>query len=307
MFDEMTSSEFEKELAKSVGQIAVETARDFRSGLGKIFGPASAEFGAMLGEQMRYWRFKNLSSILEKMNEIRGENSSANSKQLPIGDAIRVIEAASYEEDETVQGLWAGLLLNATTLDSGVSAKKTYIDILKSLSSAEVLLLDLLWECDQVRAFRSPTEVNEFNERMNAFAETAWRKLPLQEREVATQNLLRLRCIAFRPRSLDFGQLFARIPQQDQYSHLMNKWSAIDPDRFLKGLDQILSLIHAVAGIKNHVDSSPIPLAWGPAGFGYSGPQITVREMNYMLTSLGSDLMNACRVRGGAIGGKSGS
>lgn len=48
------------------------------------------------------------------------------------------------EEDDTLQEMWARLLVNAAT-DSGIELKRVYIDILERLSSFEARILDRIY------------------------------------------------------------------------------------------------------------------------------------------------------------------
>ena len=83
----------------AVDRIFVETVRDSRALLKKLFGPAVNEFGVMLGDEMRYWRFRNLNRILARVKAItrdRGLEVEGLST-LGFGDAYRTFEAASFE------------------------------------------------------------------------------------------------------------------------------------------------------------------------------------------------------------------
>ncbi len=250
----------------------------------------------MLGDQMRYWRFKNMNRILSRAEEItkaRGYETETLS-ELPFGDAIRTIEAASYEEEESVQDLWARLIANAVDPNSGVSVKKIYVDLLQSISSADAAFLELIGECEKKTQFADIDELNEFNEQMNALAESKWRKFDGEAQNAATQNLVRLRCITYRSRPMQVHELFGELPYE-MTRHSFNEWSVVNPREFEKVVKHLGEMIEVAAGIRDPKSTGPIPLQRGFGTFSSKPLVIDVPEMNFMLTALGKDLLKATK------------
>lgn len=276
-------------------QKALDLVDQAGSFLGKIFEPAAHEFGLMLGERMRFWRFKNFVNILGQAQRITDERglSPEQLKVLPFGHAIRTIETASFEEEDSVQNLWARLIANAVDPESNVEITKFRVEILKSLSPAEAALMDLLWECEKKSSFKSADEIKEFNQTMNDLAEKRWRKFSHMQMKAAKQNLIRLRCIAFRPRSLNASFLFAQLPREINI-RTSGKWAVVDHQKLQRVLEQLADLAFVAAGIKDHSEARSIPLGSGP----FLQGSLDIPEMNFLLTSLGSDLMYACRSNG---------
>jgi hypothetical protein len=283
------------ELAKVAGQIVVDTAKDARGALGRLFGDAITELGQTLGDRARLYRFENLTKILEKAERIASARgyTPEQLKALPFGDALRTTEAASMEEDDDVQDLWARLIANATAPEDGSPVQKVYIDLLKSLSGPEVLLLDLLWRF-RLDTFRSIEELEIYNKDSEAAAETRWRKVPMQKRLSSIQNLLRLRCISLRPHPLVANNLLAKMPREFTQHHFSD-WSLIDAKKFEKLLAQLVDQMAIASGSKEHIPSSGVPLSTPYGGWGFNR-QLTIKapELNYVLTPLGRDLMLAC-------------
>ncbi len=290
------SNKLEEEMAKAAGQIVVDTSKDIRGALGKIFGESVAELGKAFGDKVRHWRLKNMMKMAAEIESLRVAQGMPveTLNELPMGDAVRVIEAISSEDDEDVQKLWAQLIVNSANPNSDVVIKKFYLDLLKSLAGPEVVLLQLLWECQRRGTFRTPQEVKAFNDEMNAFAERRWRKFPLEVRGAAVQNLMRLRCLTFRPQPLDASNLLAALPIEMQRSAGFSKWAAIDPERFMKVLQQMLDLVIAGTGATEYKKAERIPLF---SGFGHYGASINVVEMNHVLTALGQELVRACTIQ----------
>jgi hypothetical protein len=213
-------------------------------------------------------------------------------KALPFGDALRVAEAASQEDESSVQDLWSRLIANALDPSLGISIRKVYIVILKALSPAEVAFLDLLFACAQTTHFKTRDEVQSFTADMNRLADNAWRRYPREERDVAIQNLMRIRCVTFRPFQINVQNLFARLPNERNPGLNFERWAAIDPEKFQRLLNELMEMISVAAGISDHTRSGPIPLT--PRGFFAGADKIDVPEMNFTLTPLGRSLMHAC-------------
>ena len=282
--------EFSKEAGKGAGQAIINTAQDACDGLGHILGPAANNLRAILDDTTRYWQIKNAVKIQDKVQRICQERGLTPEQlgSLSVGDSIRTIDAASYEEEDDVQELWARLIANAISPGGKETVKKVYVDILRSVSSPEAALLELLWTCETKASFRNAQEISAFNKGMNALAETKWRKFPADVQAVAIQNLTRIRCITFRPRQIKADGMFALIPDSNDR---FRQWSAIDPKKFQEVMEKIADLIFAAAAVKEYESVGSTPFATSMLG---PHEQITVREMNYMLTALGKDLMNAC-------------
>lgn len=271
------------ELEKAIGKVLVDSAAGVRTALGQIFGPALVEFGGTLGDKTRFWRFKNLARIIEEVQAIADKRqlSPENIRALPFADAIRAIEAASQEEDETVQALWARLIANATDPAGPGVISKVHVDILKSLSAPEACFLELLSRFPETGRPRAFMEYQAWEQTVADAAETGWRKFPIEVRDVATQNLQRLRCVTFRPESLSKMGLFEKIPRKFGTS---GKWSVVDSGKFESLLRDLQDMIGAAAGAHEIHERNPA----------YSHQKHRPSERLYMLTSLGHGLMSAC-------------
>lgn len=292
----------EAEMAKAAGQIAVDTARDSRKAISVLLGDAVREWGLTLGDNARFFRFKNLAQIMDRVEAIARDRGFTpdQMKALPFGEAVRVIEAASDEEEEEVQELWSRLIANATTPDSGVTARKVYVDLLRSLSASEAVFLDLLSKHTRER-FQTMEELKEFNSKATDEFAKRWHTFDQLDREAAIQNLMRLRCIAVRPQPVDANNVLGRAPQELGVRSSFEEWSFVDARRFEKLLNQLLQQIWVAGGGAEYTPDKGVPLrGLGMWGFGQS-LMIDVPELNYHLTSLGKSLMIACSLEGEII------
>jgi Abortive infection alpha len=289
-------------------QLGLDLVRRAGGFLGGVFEPASKELGHLFGDQMKFWRFKNAVRILEKAQalvEARGLRPDQ-MKALGFGEGLLLLEAASMEEGDEVQELWARLMANAVDPSAATKAEKVYVDILKSVSAREAVFLDLMAQIEEKgHSFKSIEAIDAFGSEMSALAESKWRKYSEDERAVSVQNLVRLRCITARPAPIDVSNLFATLPQERggrgavSFGLGGSSWAAIDPNKFQKVLQELVERQMVSSGMvdfKSH-SSFVLPVNTG-SFFGRNGRKMNLPEANFMLTPLGKGLARACR--GGA-------
>lgn len=290
----------EAEMAKAAGQIAIDTAKDSRKAIGVLLGDAVREFGLILGDHARYFRFKNLVRIMDRVEAIARDRGYTpdQMKALPFGEAVRVIEGASEEDEEDVQELWSRLIANASTPDSGVSARKVYVDLLRSLSPHEAVFLDLLSRHGQDR-FHSLEELDAFNDEASSEFMRRWHSVDKVDRETAIQNLLRLRCIAVRPQPVDAGRVLGKVPadRSSRGFSSFSEWSYVDARKFESLLNQLLQQIWVAGGATEYTPKEGVALNGGIG----RRLMIKVPELNYHLTALGKNLMIACSLDGKVV------
>ncbi|MCG2642694.1 Abi-alpha family protein [Bradyrhizobium sp. GCM10023182] len=291
------------EVVTEVAKAEQETQKTYQRGLdllGRVggylaglFEPASRELSHIFGDQMRFWRFKNGVRILEKAQTIVDERGlkPEQLKALGFGEGLLIMEAASLEEDESVQELWARLMANAVDPSASVKPEKVYIDILKSLSTREVLFLELIAKIeDQSRKrFKTQQEHQTFVNAMNALADTHWRQFLPDERAISIQNLVRLRCVTFRARSVDLHNLFGRVPLQNDMGVSVGNWAVVNPDKFQRVLGELIERQLAASGMMDFPTGGTSTISQ----FTFGMPLLP--EANFMLTPLGSGLLTACR------------
>ncbi len=273
------------------GEIVKEVAAGSRGALRRVFGSALTEYGEMLADSVKLWRFRNLLRIRDKVDRIvqeRGDVPEAALKALPFGDAMRTIEVASQEDDDDVQELWARLIVKAAESETP-RINKLHIELLRSLSPADTALLELLHPSILGRMFHTGEEVEAFNNEMNAKADAKWRRFSEEDRAVSVQNLLRLRCISSVPRPFIANGVLKNVRSRE----LRIDGALVDARKFEAMLGNLVQLIHQANGVVEYDTKSPIPLSRA----GWSGPSvmnhIMVPELNHMLTALGQEFMKA--------------
>jgi hypothetical protein len=254
----------------------------------RAFGPAIDEIGEDLMEMCREWRWRrrNVEAIAGKhqMEVERRGLDPKNLQPLPEGDAYRAMEAASLEDDESVQNLWAGLLTSAMDPNSQTTASKVFVDLLQSIGPAEAGLLSLLRKTELPvrpadKSMKSlQEEVTRFRTAINNEANAAWRHFDHETQTNAVQNLMRLRCIGVRiHKRLSERELLRSAPMGVRQRDLPASAEGV-----AKALDYVENLVLAASGTRD-----------APAQMDY-GPTAGIPEARYQLTPLGRSLMKAC-------------
>ncbi|MDE0513261.1 MAG: Abi-alpha family protein [Gammaproteobacteria bacterium] len=216
------------------------------------------------------------------------------------GDAYRLAEACSFEDNETVQELWAGLITSTITPDKEVTMTRAFIEILKAIGPVEAGLLLVLSELnrrqwpsipqnitklDQEELLRVGDNINQANkewtERLIALAQRVYQHFPEGHREIAIQNLFRLRCIGLRTgRNLTQNKMSQGLP-----FGMSGTNAAPTYDSFSKVADYLEWLIQVGTGTGNY--------KVGPLS-NLTPLHSAIPEIKFELTHLGRSLMASC-------------
>lgn len=131
-----------KEIAKTTGK-ALDVAEKVGGFLNRVLGDACKEVGASIHDWTKFYRYKNLLKINDKIVQIQNKRG-LQGKEVPLQASIGIplIEAASFIEDENLQQKWAALIANATDPNYGGKIRKSFIDILSSLDPVDAIILD---------------------------------------------------------------------------------------------------------------------------------------------------------------------
>lgn len=178
-----------QEIAKATGK-AIDASRELGGFISKILGGGLQELGESFRAWCGYYRYTQLLKIRDKVESIH-KRRQVEAKLIPIPPkyAIPIIENASLEDDEAIQDLWTGLIVNATDPSKRLKINKIYIDIISSLEPLDAMILKFLskqgWNV--IAGSHSPG--------FNAERISQELSVPICEIEISLQNLGRLGCI----------------------------------------------------------------------------------------------------------------
>ena len=99
-----------------------------------LAGPMLEEVGLMLGDKVRVYRVKNLIQTVQKTKRMLKEAGIPESP-VPPRLFLPIIEASSFEDNESLQDMWADLLASASERTNAISP--SFIETLKQLTPDE--------------------------------------------------------------------------------------------------------------------------------------------------------------------------
>lgn len=133
-----------QEVSKTTGR-AIDLLRSAGGFLDDVFGESLRQFGGAIADWVRYFRYRNLLTIIDKVQEIH-EGRALEGKLLPVPPqfALPLLDGASLEAEPTIQDLWAGLIANATDPSRAFRLKKVFVEILRGLEPLDARILECL-------------------------------------------------------------------------------------------------------------------------------------------------------------------
>jgi hypothetical protein len=111
--------------------------------LERAFGPSIDEFGLMRQDNMKFRRAKNQLKVFQQAKEL-AEAGEIEIKQMNLKALFPLLEGIALEEDETLQDMWATLLVNYIDANKNLTIN-VYPTILQQLSSNEVKILEYMY------------------------------------------------------------------------------------------------------------------------------------------------------------------
>lgn len=204
-----------QEVSKTVGK-AIDVGEKVGGFIAKFISGSLEDGIGIFHDKIKYHRWENQFRLIKKSEELMKEiGLEEPNKPIPLKFAVPLFQAATLEDDDYLQDLWAKLLVNSSTEDSGVELCRTYIDILERLSPLEAKILVKIYsypfeeiEHKGVFTIDLPEKVSIFSE--EKLAEV--RKLNFKDEKIlfALANLSRLGCIS--PlKSIGGGEIFVAV------------------------------------------------------------------------------------------------
>ena len=123
----------------TVAKGAVDGAGAF---LSRICLPAAEEFGLLLRDKISAWRARNAVGIVLKAERQLEAISGPEGRYAHPRIVMRVLEDGSWSDDETIQKMWAGLLVTACTSSGTDESNLMFVQILSQLTSSQVRILN---------------------------------------------------------------------------------------------------------------------------------------------------------------------
>ena len=186
-----------QEIAKASRE-AIQATREAGGFVARfIEGPLSLA-SEIVQDRLRYARWERQQRLMLRANEFLKEAGiSEPSRPVPLSVAVPLLEAASLEEDDQLQDVWARLLVNAANAESGVEVRRTFVSILQDMGSFEVRILDAIINApdDLPNKNFNGIPTAELPEGYASVGEMGWHPEPPDHIAIAVWNINRLGCI----------------------------------------------------------------------------------------------------------------
>ena len=181
-----------QEVAKTAGK-AIDASRELGGFFSRVFGGSLEQLAGIGEDYLTVYRRTRQLRLAKRYEEIRKELSfDGEIKPVELKFGLPLIAAASIENDDQLQDLYARLLATATNPDSKIEAKRAFVSMLQDLGPLEVLLIDLIYSSPNTPA--NIVRTGGFPERYSTNLDNANAR-PSAEVELALWNLVRIGCI----------------------------------------------------------------------------------------------------------------
>ena len=211
------ASKATQNIAKTASK-ALGTVEKFGGYVSKYVSGSFEQIAGMFEDKLSYIRWERQERLfLQAQRFLKNEGIDKPNKPIPLKYIVPLLQAASLEENDQLQDLWAKLLVNFSVVHSSIEATRTYIDILERISPLEAEIINAIYlnpygamHHNGVGTQKLPTAAGVLPDKMDEDARKATEVEPSNEIKLALANLDRLGVLSVR-RSMGGGQLFGAI------------------------------------------------------------------------------------------------
>ncbi|MDP2241886.1 MAG: Abi-alpha family protein [Burkholderiales bacterium] len=202
-----------QEVAKATGK-AIDAGQTFGGFISRYVAGSIEQGMGIFEDKLKYMRWERQVRLMQRSEQLLLEAGLTRpTRAIPLKLAIPLLEAASLEDDDYLQDLWARLLVNAANGGSHVSLHRAYIAVLEQLTPLEAVILQKIYSLpfdetrhNGVEAGKLPDDVAIWKD----FGNRDSLPEPPEEVRLALANLARLDCIAIQ-KSAGGGEMFKRV------------------------------------------------------------------------------------------------
>lgn len=140
-----------KEIAKAAaegakfGTKALDVTERMFGFLGRVLGEPADHVSGIISDRLKFYRWERQLRLADKAEEILKSRGVSDAKAVPPKLALPILEAASLEDSDELQDLWARLLANAMDPKFEGEISMMLVQILKSLNPLDVQLLEMFY------------------------------------------------------------------------------------------------------------------------------------------------------------------
>lgn len=202
-----------QEVAKASGK-AIDAGQNFGGFIARFVAGSLEQGMGIFEDRLKYMRWERQVRLMQRANQLLKEiGLERPTRAIPLKLAVPLLEAASLEDDDYLQDMWARLLVNAANGDSRVSLQRAYISILEQITPFEALILQKIYALPYDDTRHNGVAVGNLPESVAVGPEGSKAdELPEPREDVtlALANLARVGCIVIQ-KSMGGGELFKEI------------------------------------------------------------------------------------------------
>jgi Abortive infection alpha len=189
------STEIAKAAAETAkfGTKALDVTEKLMTFLGKVFKEPLDQVSGIVSDRLKFFRWQRQVRMAEEAEKILKSRGTQETRAVPPKLALPLIEAASLEEDDDLQNLWAKLLANAMDPNFKSELRYTYIDILKSLTPLDVKILMEFYGVLKNDKKVEFSKINQYSLKKENF--TSGLKISDEDYYISMYNLFRVQCL----------------------------------------------------------------------------------------------------------------
>ena len=156
-----------------------------------VGGSLEQAFG-MLEDRFRFMRWERLLRLIDREREILAKRGlEAPDRSVPLSVFVPLVEAASLEENDSMQDRWATLLANAGDSSQLIEIRRAFVSILENLTPLDAAALDCIYSYEDEFADEKLFWTKDLPERV-LIEEPTTNRFPRREVEISLGNLARL-------------------------------------------------------------------------------------------------------------------
>jgi hypothetical protein len=216
----MSSEDPVSETAKAVQEVAKTTGKALDAGekfggfISRfIAGPLEQGMG-IFEDKLKYMRRERQVRLMQRADQLLKEIGLPQpTRPIPLKLAVPLLEAASLEDDDYLQDLWARLLVNAGNGGSRVNLQRAYIAILEQLTSFEAAILQKIYSLPYEETRHEGIEIGMLPQEVAVGRDDGKEgdlPEPTEDVKLALANIARLGCIVIQ-KSWGGGELFKKV------------------------------------------------------------------------------------------------
>jgi len=187
-----------QEIAKATGKIT-DAAREVGGFIARYIGGPLEQGLGIFEDKLKYMRWERLQRLIERSEKyLRERGLTEPTRPVPLKVAIPLFQAASLEDDDELQDIYARLLANAADAKSGVDVRRTYISILEDFGPMEARVLRVIYDAPDSALGLEGVWTKELPERALSLMPDdpdGEGRLPDKETQFVLMNLARLGCL----------------------------------------------------------------------------------------------------------------